>query len=118
MSLIDKIKKARETGVEVDGFRFNVRLPSPKEMHIVREAIAKNPQVAMCEVAERFVVGWDGVKEIDLIPGGTGVAVEFDHALWAEWCQYKPQFWFPIADAALKAYNTYMETQGETKKKP
>jgi hypothetical protein len=111
MSLVDKIRKARETGVEVSGFRFTIRRPTDQEAVNLKSA-------TFIEIAQRFVIGWAGVKELDLIPGGEGVEVQFDEELWKEWCADRPEFWQPITTAVLDAYQQHRASQDETKKKP
>lgn len=111
MSLIDKIKKARETAVEVEGFRFTIRRPTDQEAVNLRD-------VTFIEIAQKFVVGWFGVKEIDLFPGGNPVEVPFDGEVWREWCADHPEFWQPVSSAVLDAYKKHRDAQDETKKKP
>jgi hypothetical protein len=110
MSLIDKLRKARETAVEVDGFKFTIRRPTDQEAIGLRA-------VTFIEIAQKFVVGWSGVKEIDLIPGGDGAAVAFDPDLWQEWCADHPEFWQPISSAVLDAYQKHRSDMDDTKKK-
>jgi hypothetical protein len=111
MSLIDKLRKARETVVEVEGFKFTVRRPTDQEAINLRD-------ITFIEVAQRYVVGWAGVQELHLIPGGDGREVGFDADLWKEWCADHPEFWQPISTAVMDAYQKHRQEQDETKKKP
>lgn len=118
MSLIDKLKKARETGVEIDNFRFTIRRPTAKEIPEIQRLGKEDLQKTMCEIAEKYVVNWSGVKEVDLVPGGGGHEVPFDSELWREWCSDKPEFWMPIADEVINTYQKHRDRQEESKKKP
>lgn len=111
MSLIDKLRKARETAVEVEGFRFTIRRPTDQEAINLRD-------ITFIEVAQRYVVGWSGVKELDLIPGGDPREVSFDSDLWREWCADHPEFWQPISTAVMNSYQSHRNEQDEIKKKP
>jgi hypothetical protein len=110
MSLVDKIRKARETGVEVEGFRFTIRRPTDQEAISLKGA-------SFIEISQRFVVGWSGVKEVDIVPGGDGVEVAFDAEVWKEWCADNPNFWGPVANAVLASYNDHCKARNDTKKK-
>jgi hypothetical protein len=111
MSLVNKLRKSRESGIEVSGFNFTIRRPTDQEAINLRA-------VTFIEIAQRFVVGWSGVKSIDLVPGGDGAEVPFDADLWKEWCADRPDFWEPISTAVLDAYQKHREGQDELKKKP
>lgn len=111
MSLIEKLKKARETGVEVGNFRFTIRRPTDQEA-------IKLESITYIEIAQRFVVNWSGVKEMDIIPGGDGKDVPFDAELWREWCADKPEFWEPLAMAVVDSYQDHIKSLDDSKKKP
>ena len=99
MSLIDKIRKARHVTVESGGYAFTCRRPTDLEaMHLGQ---------AKAEDLLDYVVGWKGVKEIDLVPGGTSIEVPFDAALCREWLADRPDMWGPIAQAVIEAYNRH-----------
>lgn len=110
MSLVDKIRKARETGVEVEGFRFTIRRPTDQEAINLKG-------MTFIEVAQRFVVDWSGVKEMNLFPGGDGAEVKFDAELWKEWCADHPDFWGPISTAVFESYQDHCKARDDTKKK-
>ena len=93
MSLVEKIRKARESIVEVDGKKFTIRRPTEAEQ--VQMLVEKSSRL---DVVRRFVVGWN-LQEIDLIPGGDAVDAKFDADLWAEYVDDRAQLWSPINDA-------------------
>ena len=94
MSLIDKIRKARETIVEVDGAKFTIRRPTAAEQF----DLLGGDEIDYLRVVQHCVVDWS-LKEIDLISGGNPVAVPFDAELWAEYVSDRPDLWQPIFGA-------------------
>jgi hypothetical protein len=114
MSLIDKIKKARETQVEAGGYTFTVRRPTDMEVIDIRGS----DQLKQGDIMQRFVLGWSGVTELDIIPGGSNTPVEFDTALFMEWVADRPQLWAPITSAILEAYGLHQQRLDDALKKP
>ena len=110
MSLIEKIRKAREIGVEAGGHKFTIRRPTDEEaLRLSREGDD------MLAVVKRFVIGWD-LMELDLIPGGSGVAVQFDAELFAEWVADQPSVWEPLGQAVLEAYKAHTDKRTDAVK--
>lgn len=105
MTLIEKMRRARESSIDVDGIKLTIRRPTDMDAlelsyHSTREAV-----LGVCQ----FVVGWSGVKELDLIPGGTGENVPFDAELFVEWIQDKPECWEPLIKAVRDSYQSYRQ---------
>lgn len=101
MSLIDKIRKARETGVEAGGRKFTIRRPTDEEAMTFSKS-------GLLDVVKKFVIGWE-LTELDLIPGGNPVAVPFDAELFGEWVADQPEVWEPLGTAILEAYKSHTE---------
>lgn len=99
-TLVDKIRRARESVVAVGAFRFTVRRPTDAEAVGLRA-------MTFQEIVTDFVVGWDGVREIDLIPGGNPEPVAFDREVWAEWSADRPELWEPIVQEVLESYKRH-----------
>ena len=85
MSLLDKIRKAREIEAEAAGRKFTIRRPTDEEA----ASISANGD-GLLSVVKRFVIGWE-LSELDLIPGGGPEKVPFDSALFAEWVADQPK---------------------------
>lgn len=100
-ALIQKLRKARERNVAVGGYTFTVRRPTDLEALDLRTA-------SRIDALLRFVVGWQGVNEIDLMPGGSAVPVAFDAALAAEWLADRPDLLDPLVDAIVDAYRAHV----------
>jgi hypothetical protein len=103
MSLIDKIRKAREVGVEVNGKSFTIRRPTDEEaLRIGRD------NADMLAIVKIFTIGWN-LAEIDVIPGGTDVKLPFESELFAEWISDQPEMWEPLAVAIMNAYKAHAD---------
>jgi hypothetical protein len=106
MSLIEKIRKARESVVEVDGKKFTIRRPTEAEQAQMFSAGA-----SQLELVRQCVVGWN-LKEIDLIPGGDPVDATFSTALWVEYVDDNSELWQPLREAikdSIQSHNAEVE---------
>ena len=65
--------------------------------------------------AEGLVVGWENVRESDLIPGGDPVAADFDRDLFSAWLRDRPDFWEPLTTAVVESYTRYQEAREQQK---
>jgi len=109
--LIAKIRQQRELKVTVGKFTFTGHRPTDVEAIALGQADS-----AFSDIAERFVIGWDGVTEDDIVHGGSMVPVPFDALLWAEWCADRPDFWGPISTAVLDSYRQHAKTTEDAAK--
>ena len=100
MSLADKIRKAREQEVPVGGFLFTIRRPTDLDM---MEFSKTRQAIDLLQ----FVVGWSGVKELDLIPGGDGHPAPFDAEACAEWLADRSDLFVPLVNAVTDAYQKH-----------
>lgn len=109
--LIKKIKQNREIKIPVGKYSFVARRPTDVEaLELYRS------RTAYSEIAQRFVTGWAGVTENDIVGGGGSDAVEFSQELWAEWCADNQNFWEPIAVAVMDAYVYHRRSKEEAGK--
>ncbi len=118
MSLIERIKKARESQVEVDGVRFTIRRPAEQEaIHELFEKPSDSEQILLKVSAEqllsRYVVDWSGIDEADLIPGGSPVPVPFSTELFILWAKDHLKVWNQLSQAIIEAYFSYMAAKDE-----
>jgi len=113
MSLISQMRKARQSIVAVDDYKFTIRRPTDSEAaQLFRDGNHQNPEY----IASEFVVGWEGVTEARLVQSGTSDVVEFDLSLWREWCADSPQFWVPIYAAVMEAFSSHVDKREEAAK--
>lgn len=139
MSNIEKLQKARQSNVEVGDKVFIISRPTPMQAmdwligvdgdplspDDIQQFIAQNfslrnqawRRIAL-QAIDRFVVGWQGVNEIDLIPGGTGIALAWDRELFMEWVQDYPDIITQLGYAIFESWIRYLNAQGELEKKP
>jgi hypothetical protein len=104
MDLRESIRKARQARVEVGGFAFIIRRPTLRERDELKSKVTHQ-----CDILELFVLGWEGVRNIDLIPGGDTEPAEFSKELFAEWIQDQEELWTPLVDAIVAEFNAYQE---------
>ena len=108
-ALLDKIKRAREFRVEAAGYTFTVRRPTDVEwMEIAGQSTAR--------AVLPFVVGWEGVKELDLIPGGDPHPLAFDSAACQEWLADRIDILPILLDAFVKSYEAHLQARGDAAK--
>jgi len=107
-ALVEKMRKARDQNVTVDGHTYIVRRPRDGDLR-------EMPDSSTFEFVKRFVVGWD-FKELDLIPGGGPEPVEFEPFLWTEWAADHAEVWEELAAPMLDAYTKHKEAVRATEK--
>lgn len=98
-TLRKKMLAAREQWVDVGRFGFLVRRPT--EMQITRWRGNEALEVTFTIVAE-CVVGWRGVTEADLVPGGSDDQMPFDADAYRMWAEDRPDVWQPLAEAVMR----------------
>lgn len=109
MSLAEKIRKSRESKVPVGGFSFTIRRPTDVDM----ANLAGRGSVARLFP---FIVGWEGVRELDLIPGGDPHPQPFDPEACAEWLADRPDLVGPLVDAILGSYDAHAKALEDARK--
>lgn len=109
MGLVDKIRKARELRVQAGGHTFIVRRPTGLD-------VVEMGQVSRGRAVLPYIVGWDGVREMDMIPGGDPHPVPFDADVCAEWLGDRLDILGPLATAAFEAYTDHAKKLDEQKK--
>lgn len=109
MSLADKIRKAREIRVPVGGYTFTVRRPTDVEIIELRGTI---PITRLLP----YIIGWEGVTEGDIIPGGDPHPLAFDAEACAEWLSDRPDLLGPLVEAIMDAYRQHVQRLEEAAK--
>lgn len=109
-SVIERLRRARQSQVSSGGRNFTIRRPTDLEMYEVAGRVNQRDLLA------RFVVDWGAMPEMDLIPGGGPDPVPFDPDLWAEWIADHPEHWDAITDAIVAAYSAHKAQREETVK--
>lgn len=100
MSLIDKIRKSRESSLSLGDVKLTIRRPTVLEATTL---IFSSTFEGVEKIAE-FVINWEGVNEIDLLPGGSGTPVPFSPDVFMEWISDCPEHWGPLIEGVKSAY--------------
>ncbi|HET8870270.1 MAG TPA: hypothetical protein VFM48_07480 [Aquabacterium sp.] len=108
-SLIEKLKRSRQSVVEAGGFTFTIRRPTDLEVSEMHGRINARNLI-------QFVVGWSGVREADLINGGDPHPVEFDVQLAEEWLSDRGDLMSILSPKIIGAYMQTKDRQGESAK--
>ena len=103
MSLADNLRRAREKTVEAGGFKFTIRRPTEFEM----ASKLHGRKVLLAEFMP-FVIGWEGVRELDIMAGGDPHPLEFDPSVRDEWLGDNITLLSALADEILKAWGEYI----------
>lgn len=139
MNLIEKLKKARQSNVEIDGRSFTITRPTPMQamdwltglggmalsqdelkLFFEQQFSLHNEtwrKLALAAI-ERFVIDWPGMQEIDLIPGGTGVPVAFDRDLFLLWVEDYPSIITGLGYHIFESWLNYLAARESDEKKP
>ena len=107
-ALPDKIRRARESTVEVGGFGFTIRRPTDVDLMEMR---GKGPADWM-----RFVVGWEKVRELDILRGGDPHPLPCDAAACVEWLRDRPDLLGAIFEAIMAACQAHRDKQDAAEK--
>lgn len=110
-TLAEKIRASRNLTIEVAHMKFHARRPSIEEFGAIYQEGTKDP-----EMARRFVTGWEGVRECDLLRGGSEEPVAYDPDLWREAVSDLPEVWREICAALVKAAKEHMDAVTENRK--
>lgn len=110
-SLIDRLRRARQTTIPSGERTFTIRRPTDLEMQELVGVIDQR------KLLVRFVTDWGVMSELDLgIPGGGPDPVPFDAALWEEWIADHPEHWNAITSAVVDGYRAHKATQEDAEK--
>jgi len=102
MALADKLRKAREMSVEAGGFKFTVRRPTDLEMIEMRGTVNGSQLL-------KFILGWDGVREIDMLEGGDPHPLPFTREVAEEWLADRPDLFAKLAEAIIQGYQEHAQ---------
>jgi hypothetical protein len=101
-ALADKIRKARQFSKEVAGWKLTLRRPTDEEA-----ATLFRDDLSPIDIAKRFVIGWAGVNEQDIVSGGSDQPAQFDADTWAAVIEDRPEMWQPITTAVVEAWSAH-----------
>ncbi len=109
--LIEKIRASRNLTIDVGTMKFMARRPTSEEIgNLVRDKSTD------ADIVRRFVFGWEGVCESDLIKGGSETPVAFDRELFCEAIGDLDNLWGVIIAALFDAHIAYKKKNQEQEK--
>lgn len=111
-ALADRIRKARQFKRDIDGWRLILRRPTEEE----GARIFTRDTVEFVELAKEYVIGWEGVKESDIVVSGTTDDVPFDPDVWREVIVDRPELWRPIAEQITESWLNNRKAREERSK--
>lgn len=111
-AILKKMDKAAQNAVKVGKFSFIIQRPTKYEM----AKLSGETGASFFDLASRFVVGWHGVTEADLLPSGGESPVTFDRDIWRRWLEDREDFWQPLSNAVMESFTRHSEqTQADKK---
>lgn len=112
-SLAEKIRRARESKVEVGRFTFIITRPTDIDMALMFKG---GMEANKHDIARDYVISWSGVKEADILSGGTDEEIKFDSDAWREWCDDDQTLWAPIYEAVIESFMSHTADRDESAK--
>ena len=100
--LAEKMRRAREMRVEAGGHVFIVLRPTRLEY------VQKFRGDSAVEGVFGQIVGWDKVREADLVNGGDPHPAPFDADACREWLSDRGDLFNAVAEAVVKSVEDYM----------
>lgn len=119
MNLVEKMRKARQSEVilvgGIGGPQISLTILRPTDLDMADRPPDGTARAHM-EFWTSFVVGWSGITELDLVPGGVGEPVPFDLETFRVWFEDRPQDWETLIDSIRESWTSWHEkNQGEAK---
>lgn len=99
--LAEKFRRALEGRVTVGDYTFIFRRPTWEEAQRI-----PGPQAA--ERVLSHVIGWVGVRELDLVPGGDPHPAPFEADACLLWLCDRPDLSGPVAKAIMESYGAHV----------
>jgi hypothetical protein len=89
--LVGQLTKAREKTVPAGRHKFSIRRPT--ELDLLKRRDGDNVVVSI-EMVRDYVVGWEGVRESDIVgAGGSDEIVPFSSELCRAWLEDRADLW-------------------------
>lgn len=112
MSLADKLRANRRITVKVGDATFLGTRATPEQFS--RYATQASTDAEVCRV---HIDGWEGVKESDLLEGGSDELIKFNRDDFSEAISEKPDWYKPIVAKILEDAQKRFEQRQDNEKK-
>jgi len=106
--MLERLRAAREVWVEVDGFRFLIRRPTDIQLAQWRE-LSPGEEPEPSRVLRRCLIAWEGVRELDVVPGGSADFAPFSVAVAVEWLEDRVELYSKVIDGVRAAVTAHAE---------
>ncbi len=111
-SLADKLRAARRIEIKVGDLTFSGTRATPEQFSRYATNSATDAEVCRLHIDD-----WSGVKESDIIDGGSKESLKFDRELFAELIGEKPDWYRPIVAEILKSAQERFTERAKNEKK-
>ncbi len=111
-SLADKLRAARRIEIKVGDLTFSGTRATPEQFSRYATNSATDAEVCRLHIDD-----WSGVKESDLIDGGSKEAIKFNREDFSEAIADKPEWYKPIVAEILKDAQERFSKRAENEKK-
>lgn len=118
--VIQRLRAQRQSWVDIEpGKRIQIMRPPENDFPAFLSGEGETRRVsANLEQVCKYVVGWDGISEADLLGAAVGSSdpLAFDSALWAEVVADKADWFNAVASALVTAMVQHFEKKAEVSK--
>jgi len=98
--------RRRQKAVVAAGIKWLVQRPTAYDLLKLRESTKDQTEQGM-EFILRNVVGWEGVKESDILPGESDTSVDFSEIIAKVYLEDHPEAWGILNDAIWDLVNAH-----------
>jgi len=112
MSIADKLRAARKVEVSIDNITFYINRAT-----LEQSLTYSSRQSTDASICRAHVYGWDGVKESDLIDGGSDQDVPFSADVFSEIIGEKIDWWKPLSTKILEDSFNRLDSKKKNEKK-
>jgi hypothetical protein len=109
--LLQQLRKQRELKVVITD-RLSVTARRPTDLQMTE--LQRDGRFG--DLGQKFVIGWEGFTEDDIVGGGGTDKVAFDADLWSDFYADHPEHWEKIAIAILDAYQAHAKATEDASK--
>ena len=108
-----RLRAARESWVTLPGVTLELLMRRPTERDVFMSVRDEDDATFL----RRVIVGWRGIKEHEIVPGGEGLEPAFEAELCVEWLADQPVLYTAAVQAAYKLIADHRAARDEDEKK-
>jgi len=111
-SLEARIYDSKQVVTTVDGMKFTAQRPTLEDLVHARI----DDKIQHPVFLRKYVNGWEGVRESDVLEGGSDALLPFNKGLFDLVVGDMPKIWKPVAEKLIKAANDFHAAQEKNSK--